>query len=390
MTDPMQQVAYLQQSLSSDKRPVGLFLGAGCPMGIRSENNEPLIPDISGITRSVCSYLEECESFGIVREYFRENGQEAPTVEDYLTYIRSLAAVAGNGNVRGLSAEQLDKLDEVICDQIHKIVDKDLPEIGTPYHELASWVRAVEREYPVEVFTTNYDLLTEQAFEKLSVPYFDGFAGALQPSFDLQAIEEDQLPCRWARLWKLHGSINWLLTGGKVFRGLGNGERRVIHPSHLKYHESRRMPYLAMMDRLRRFLRNDSAVLFICGFSFRDEHINEVIVQGLQSTGTTAAFGLLYGKIGDYEDAINLAKGQPNLTLLARDGAVIGSQELAWSTREALPVDSDWANWNSTCPGSDKEEFRADFVLGDFVVFGKFLQSIVGSTQRILEQSNAE
>ena len=390
MTDFTKQISYLQQILSSDKRPIGLFLGAGCPMGIRLENGEPLIPDVNGITRSVCDYLKECESFEIVRKHSRENQQGDPTVEDFLTHIRSLISVAGKGNVRGLSAEKLVQLDKVICDQIHKIVDKNLPKTNTPYHELASWVRAAEREYPIEVFTTNYDLLIEQAFEKLGVPYFDGFAGALHPSFDLRAIEEDQLPYRWARVWKLHGSINWLLSNNKVIRGMGNGERRVIHPSHLKYHESRRMPYLAMMDRLRRFLRNGTAVLIICGYSFRDEHINEVILQGLQSIGTTAAFGLLFGKIRNYEEATKLAKEQPNLSLLARDGAVIGSQELFWPVLEVSPNDNDWVQWTKTCHGSNKTGFQAEFGLGDFVVFGKFLQSIVGLSQRNLEQFNAE
>lgn len=385
MHDPMKQVFYLQQCLSSDKRPIGLFLGAGCPMGVRLESGEPLIPDIAGVTQSISNFLKNCESYQTIREHFRENGLEDPTVEDLLTHIRSLAAVAGNGTVRGLSAEQLDQLDELICNQIHEIVNKDLPETNTPYHELALWVRAAEREHPIEVFTTNYDLLIEQAFEKLGVPYFDGFAGALKPSFDLRAIEEDKLPRRWARLWKLHGSINWLLTHNRVFRGTGNGERRVIHPSHLKYHESRRMPYLAIMDRLHKFLRNTSAVLILCGYSFRDEHINEVIVQGLQSTGTTAAFALLFSEIEKYEEAIGLAKDQPNLTVLARDGAVIGSQKLKWAAQEVSPKDNVWVKWTQICSGNNKTEFQAQFDLGDFVVFGKFLQSIVGFSQQILE-----
>ena len=390
MHDPKKQVSYLQQCLSSDKRPIGLFLGAGCPMGVRLENGDPLIPDIAGVTRAVCGYLKECISYRTVKEHFRENGEENPTVEDILTHIRSLASVAGNVKVRGLSAEELDRLDELICNRIHEIVNKDLPETNTPYHELALWVRAAEREHPIEVFTTNYDLLIEQAFEKLCIPYFDGFAGALKPSFDLQAIEEDKLPCRWARLWKLHGSINWLLADNRVFRGIGNGERRVIHPSHLKYHESRRMPYLAMMDRLRRFMRNSSAVLILCGYSFRDEHINEVIVQGLQSIGTTAAFALLFGEIENYEEAINLAKDQPNLTILARDGAVIGSQKLNWLEKEVQPKDNDWVKWSQVCQGNNRTKFQAKFSLGDFVVFGKFLQSIVGFSKQSLEKYNAE
>ncbi len=34
--DLLKQVGYLQQCLSSDKKPLGLFVGAGCPMAITS------------------------------------------------------------------------------------------------------------------------------------------------------------------------------------------------------------------------------------------------------------------------------------------------------------------------------------------------------------------
>ena len=40
-------------------------------------------------------------------------------------------------------------------------------------------------------------------------PHFDGFVGSREPFFDIASIEQDEIPRRWARLWKLHGSINW-------------------------------------------------------------------------------------------------------------------------------------------------------------------------------------
>ena len=55
---------------------------------------------------------------------------------------------------------------------------------------------------------------------------------------------------------------------------------RVIHPSYMKYQESRRMPYLAMVDRLRAFLKQPTSTLILCGYSFRDEHVNEVYRDG--------------------------------------------------------------------------------------------------------------
>lgn len=111
----------------------------------------------------------------------------------------------------------------------------------------------------------------EQAFEAYKIPYFDGFIGARQAFFDLASMENDELPSRWGRLWKVHGSVNWWRTkrDDVVRRDSGAamlpGERQMIYPSHLKYDQSRRMPYLAMLDRLRAFLSRGQAVLVTCG-----------------------------------------------------------------------------------------------------------------------------
>jgi hypothetical protein len=56
------------------------------------------------------------------------------------------------------------------------------------------------------------------------------------------------------------------------------------------------MPYLAMLDRLRAFLKQPAGVLIIAGFSFGDDHLNEIIVQGLQ------------GEIGDRREVFPKVK----------------------------------------------------------------------------------
>src|ERR1700690_676047 len=213
--DPSRQLNYLQQCLSGNKKPLGLFIGAGCPMAVRVGTNgeSPLIPDVAGLTEIVRKELAECKDCGplliTIAENFKKDMRSSNTVEDMLSHVRALRVVAGHDQVRGFSAEQLDLLDDKICQLIHEVVDRTLPTALTPYDSVASWVNAIRRDDPVEVFTTNYDLLLEQAFEGARVPYFDGFAGARRPFFDLRSMEEDVLPPRWARLWKLHGSINW-------------------------------------------------------------------------------------------------------------------------------------------------------------------------------------
>ena len=157
-----------------------------------------------------------------------------------------------------------------------------LPDRKTPYHDLAAWIGSIPRAYGVEVFTSNYDLLMEQALEECSVPYFDGFSGSDRTFFDTPSMEQDTIPSRWARLWKLHGSINWWRTlDGELQRKAEANEEdiQMIHPSHLKYDQSRMMPYLAMQDRLRAFLGAGQSVLITCGYSFSDWHLNQAILQ---------------------------------------------------------------------------------------------------------------
>lgn len=394
--DPKKQIGNLQQCLSSDKKPIGFFLGAGCPMAIRSvgNGNPPLIPDVAGITQIVRDELakdkENNPLLKVIEDNLKKDGQDNINIEDMLTHVRALRSVVGKDKVRGLSADELDKVDDKICQLIHQVADKTFPNTETPYHRIATWVDAVHRNTPVEIFTTNYDLLMEQAFEDSRVPYFDGFAGAQKPFFDIRAMEEDNLPARWARLWKLHGSISWYQVVDKgVFRGTTNedgGTKRVIHPSHLKYQESRRMPYLAMIDRLRTFLKQSTAALVVCGYSFRDQHINEVIEQGLQCTQTAIAFALLFDKIANYPQAVGLAKKRSNLNILARDGAVISCQELKWPEKDADSVSADtdkWVKWTPLDTKGKNRKISAEFTLGDFAVFGEFLQQeLIGSARQ--------
>ncbi len=398
--DPFRQVNYLQQCLSNDKKPLGLFLGAGCPVAVKSGDGKPLIPDIAGMTAEVRERLGKCKDCGpllkAVEGHFVTDERKETNVEDMLSHIRALRIVAGKEKARGLSAADLDRLDSDICKIIHELADKALPGTATPYHRVALWTEAVGREHPVEVFTTNYDLLLEQAFEDCRVPYFDGFAGSRRPCFDIRAMEEDELPPRWARLWKLHGSINWYQDPARgVLRGATNepGLKRVIHPSHLKYEESRRMPYLAMMDSLRAFLKQPSSALVISGYSFRDEHINEVLVQGLQATQTAVAFALLFEDLSKYPKAVKLASERTNLTLLARDAAVVSGRESKWPERDAESGAADavpWVSWVPVNPKEGKGKLKAVFNLGDYSILGDFLHALVGHIRQAQEAPNVK
>jgi len=382
---PYRRTTDLLQRLAPGKMRIGFFIGAGCPLSVRvaaGDTSEPLIPDISGLTEKVKTHLESNGELKTVAQAAWDRvtarGISAPTVEDILSHIRTLKSLCGTGDIDGFSKDLLGKLDHAICAKIRDISSKTLPNNDTPYHVLASWIQAIPRDKPVEIFTTNYDLLLEQALEEQRVPYFDGFVGSDSAFLDLESMIDDDLPARWARLWKIHGSINWWMTAKKKIRRSRDpiaGEQLLIYPSHLKYDESRQMPYFAMLDRLREFLRSDQCLLLTCGYSFGDEHINAYLGQGLSANPNAACFGMTFNDRINAPKAVELAKRHANLTLLATDGAVIGTVERDWdsATKDTNPAYGIAVGTNLPESRTKAPAAQCKWLLGDFAAFGQFL-----------------
>lgn len=382
---PYRQATLIQQALAPDKMRVAFFIGAGCPVSIRvpdGEGTRPLIPDIAGLTARVRQAVEGSaahkESFATLISRLAKAGSKSPNIEEILSYIRALGDVVSGGEIDGLTQDELTALDGEICRVTTEVVTASLPGDDSPYHHLAAWIGGIPRSNAAEVFTSNYDLLMEQAFEARKVPYFDGFVGSHRTFFDLASMEQDKLPSRWARLWKVHGSVNWWRSAsGDVERrhAAEAGDRQMIYPSHLKYDQSRRLPYLAMLDRLKAFLANGQAVLITCGYSFADQHLNEAILQGLSGNPTAVCFGLVFGDRANTPEGVKKARMHPNLSLLAADGAVLGSVERDWRSDEkqehpqhGLAVRAGEMAHRTTAPAE-----RCKFLLGDFRAFGEFL-----------------
>ena len=351
-----------------------------CPLG--DHDGKPLIPDIDGLTTQVKSSLDANPELKQVAQSawqrVIDRGIPTPTVEDALSHIRALRSLCGNGDIDGFSGTSLQELDISICEQVREIVSKTLPTTDTAFHALASWVQAIPREKPVEIFTTNYDLSLEQALEERLVPYFDGFVGSDSAFLDLDSMSEDDLPPRWARLWKIHGSINWWMTHKKTIRrsrDIIEGEQLLIYPSHLKYDQSRQMPYYAMLDRLRVFLRSDQCILVTCGYSFGDEHINAVIGQGLSGNSNSACLGMIYNDRGDAPKGVELARRHGNFSLLAADGGVVGTVDGVWDVvqREDNPAYAIAVGTEVPGDRSSAPKDRLKWLLGDFSTLGRLL-----------------
>lgn len=391
--DLQHQIGLIREALRSEKRRLGFFLGAGCPLGIYDEKgctSIKHIPDVAGLTAAIDTKLANDKDLKDLLDCWQKlttacksDKCKAPNVEHILTQLRTICALKGATTVDGMAVSNLRKLDTQICALIVELVGSSLPEYKNSYHRFAIWVRQLERTYPLEIFTPNYDLLVEEAFEKFKVPFFDGFVGSREPFFDLAAMEQDKVPERWARLWKIHGSINWIKKNDdSVFRSHPPkpGQQVMIYPSHLKYEQSRRMPYLAMCDRLKAFFRETNPVIILCGYSFADEHLNELLLDGLRGNRSAHCFALLYSKLENHEQAVRCAEKLSNLSLLAWDGAVVATRTGSYKDLETAFATSGSGIAKEKGPpdAEGKDTHKARCHLGDFHHLCLFLETQFG------------
>ncbi len=379
--DQLRHLRNLRLLLSQDKSPLGLFLAAGCPRSVKDDKGNPLLPDMAELSKMISAkHIGDAADtpYKHLQNELVKSGKDGANVEDVLTFIRSMKEVAvGGGIIRGFSEDELANLEKEFCETIASAVNKDLPDGENSYRNLAKWVSAIDRNTPVEFFTTNYDLLIEQALEEQFVPFFDGFSGSRYPFFDIHSVQENDMPPYCARLWKLHGSINWKLNGKNVCRVSKDvaGSPDLIYPSKLKYDQSRKMPFLAMSDRLTDYLLRPHAVLIICGYSFNDEHINDVIINALKVNKSANAIVMMYGKMPDTAGNLNSieiilrAKERPNLSVWYDDKAIIGAQECEWT---------EYDNNNKDFAGFSLNIVDNHVAFGDFDAFASFLCQLIG------------
>jgi hypothetical protein len=167
------------------------------------------------------------------------------------------------------------------------------------------------------IFTTNYDLYSETALDNLGIHYVNGFSGGIKkyfnPTIFNYALAEkiDLSQAKWNvidnffYLYKIHGSINWIEddSGSKLFRvrelqdptteKLQKQGTVMIHPTPLKQNASLGSPYSDLFREFQKKLMQNNNILITIGYSFSDEHINNIIFQAF----TIPSFRLII--IGD-------------------------------------------------------------------------------------------
>jgi hypothetical protein len=187
-------------------------------------------------------------------------------------------------------------------------VEKEKPSNDLPLIELyKQFYRKLLTRNPtlprLNIFTTNYDLYSERAMDLLGIHYVNGFTGGISKFFNpaifnyALAEKMDLSQSKWSvidnffYLYKIHGSVNWIEAEGEnklfkvkeiqepTFKQLENEATIMIHPTPLKYNASLGSPYSDLFREFQKKLMQNNNILVTIGYSFSDEHINNIIFQ---------------------------------------------------------------------------------------------------------------
>lgn len=328
--DPQRIATELKAKMSARSRHVCLFLGAGASLCAG-------LPDLKGLESKVLSGLSAKQKAQFTKLLAGRN------LETALSRLRRIKSLLNDlEQFDALNKVEASVLDSDVCQLIVAAVSA--PSKGyEPFIRLASWMAKSDYHLPIEVFTVNYDLLVETGLEAIAAPYFDGFVGTIKAQFRPDLVEDSspasttRLPASFVRLWKLHGSVNWILetkdSHPRILRTAvpvqASRDTVAIFPSEEKYDDSRRVPFVVLMDRFRRALAEPETILLVAGYSFSDEHLNEIIFNAVQRHPRSEVVVFCYSDAPKclFEESLRTK----NLTVLAREKGVIGGVALSWN-----------------------------------------------------------
>jgi hypothetical protein len=281
------------------------LIGAGCSKcaGL------PLTAELSEKALSSAALDDTTKKILVaLRDLF--NGADDANIEDYLSELIDLLAIADRRTSRGATQKDVTigggsysaALLRTAADQIKRGIARIIEQnVLIETHQ--NFVRALHRPLRpgtptagqrVDYLVLNYDTVLEDALALERVPFADGLDGGVTGWWSPQTFDRDGLA---ARVFKLHGSINWCefpddplprRVGASLQIAAANERRILIWPASTKYREAQLDPYVQLAERARRVLRpghGSQCVLVVCGYRFSDAHINLELDRALRESG---------------------------------------------------------------------------------------------------------
>lgn len=291
------------------------LLGAGCSKVAGLPLTEELTANVLG-----CDVLDEKSKQILCRIRDRFSGAATADIEDYLSELIDLLAIADRRKTKEAESSTLD-LAGISFDpsELRRAVDQVKQAIAHVLGRPAAvevhrrFVNALHQplrpgkltsDQTVDYLVLNYDTVLEDSLALERIPFSDGMDGGATGWWNPRTFDREDLH---ARILKLHGSIDWReIESDPLPRRvsdtvkLGDAESEaqpiLIWPASTKYRETQADPFAQIASRARQILhpkKGSQRVLVISGYGFRDTHINRELDAALRQAGgdlTVAAF----------------------------------------------------------------------------------------------------
>lgn len=258
------------------------LFGAGCSRCAE----KPLIGEL---TEKVVAGISP--NIGEIFENLKTPSGRVPTIEDLMTQLNRILGLMSSMKepiIANIKVGEITKGLTVIRKGIADAIGYDWS--PSDFHS-RFFERVALSTGCRDIFSLNYDTVIEASLESQRISYADGFRGAENAHFEPSVYaQNDKHDGRTFRLYKLHGSINWIREDDGIVRrrplkALENANTlpSMVYPSELKYIETQFGVYETLLKRFRDRMREQKKnnTLICLGYSFNDEHINNAIVDAV-------------------------------------------------------------------------------------------------------------
>lgn len=279
---------------------LNFLLGAGCS-SLKVENASGVEEEIGvpAMTDLFEGFVRENKSFSIAHSRPGVLDLCEQSLEKLLEILEASSQLNQYLKLDVKSDKKIAQIKKYLRDKI--LIGMRCNQLLAIYKEFYERIsQQMRRTTPINIFTTNYDMLSELALDDLRFPYNNGFMGVsrrrfVPASFDYTFVENMNLKrdswepvSSYFNLIKLHGSISWKKENDELIE-VQNAEeasdrQMMIYPSPLKDRSTLMTPYSDLFRVMENRLARKNAVLIAIGYSFGDDHINRLIYNALSST----------------------------------------------------------------------------------------------------------
>ena len=324
-----EKVSYCRELIGDlcNMKNINFLFGSGVSSGaiptmkemaarVDEEVNEYVFKD------EVEALFEETDSENSLREIYKKiKKQKEDNLEEILGVLYSKVAYDEGVGEKTKITELVELIEKVIFEEINvDLTNEKSFETLSLYKVFYRKISNRGKELPrLNVFTTNNDLFNEAALDQLNIDYNNGFGGGLKKLFNPSRFSysfsknSDTMPDKFESLgnmvylYKMHGSINWKESESasyflnieevKIDKESRNEKATLVYPTPLKQNKSLGSPYADIMREFKVKLSLPNNVLFVIGYSFSDEHVNNLIYHALSSNDSLSVI-----VFGCYED----------------------------------------------------------------------------------------